>query len=105
MNQLLAKLDGVTELGNILVVGLTNQRALIDGAMLRPGRLEVHVYIGLPDESGRVQILRIHTDKLRQEGCITQEAVDFLPKLATETEGLSGAELAGEYIAASASTS
>jgi vesicle-fusing ATPase len=45
VNQLLAKLDGVTALGNVLVIGMTNRRDLIDEAMLRPGRLEVHVEV------------------------------------------------------------
>ena len=45
VNQLLAKLDGVKELDNVLVIGLTNRRDLIDPALLRPGRLEVHLEI------------------------------------------------------------
>jgi len=45
VNQLLAKLDGVKSAGNVLVVGMTNRRDLIDEAMLRPGRLEVHVEV------------------------------------------------------------
>lgn len=49
VNQLLAKIDGVEELPNILVIGMTNRKDLIDEAILRPGRLEVHVEISLPD--------------------------------------------------------
>ena len=59
VNQILAKLDGVNELGNILVVGLTNRKDLIDDAMLRPGRLELHIHIGLPDERGRGDIVSL----------------------------------------------
>ena len=55
------------EIGNILVVGLTNRMELIDPAMLRPGRLEVHVYVGQPDEKGRIQILNIHTRQMRSQ--------------------------------------
>eukprot|EP00702_Spironucleus_salmonicida_P006409 EST47700.1 ATPase associated with various cellular activities family protein [Spironucleus salmonicida] len=57
VNQLLAKMDGVDSLGNILVVGMTNRKDLIDSALLRPGRFEVHVEIHLPDLQGRHQIL------------------------------------------------
>ena len=49
VNQLLAKMDGVDELDNILVIGLTNRPELIDGALLRPGRLEVQVEVPRPD--------------------------------------------------------
>lgn len=57
MNQLLTNLDGVEGLNNIVVIGMTNRKDLIDEAILRPGRLEVHVEIGLPDEAGRKQII------------------------------------------------
>jgi hypothetical protein len=52
VNQLLAKMDGVKEASNILVVGLTNRPELLDPALLRPGRLEVQLRIGLPDLEG-----------------------------------------------------
>lgn len=53
VNQLLSKMDGVDSLNNILIIGMTNRKDLIDEAVLRPGRLEVHLEIGLPDEFGR----------------------------------------------------
>ena len=52
VNQLLSKIDGVDSLNNILIIGMTNRKDMIDDAILRPGRLEVHVEIGLPDEAG-----------------------------------------------------
>jgi vesicle-fusing ATPase len=65
VNQLLAKMDGVEQLNNILVIGMTNRLDMIDEALLRPGRLEVHMEISLPDEKGRLQIIKIHTSKVR----------------------------------------
>lgn len=65
VNQLLSKLDGVDSLNNILVIGMTNRIDMIDEAMLRPGRLELHLEIGLPEEEGRLQIFRIHTTKMK----------------------------------------
>ncbi|KAI4858915.1 AAA-domain-containing protein [Hypoxylon rubiginosum] len=93
VNQLLSKLDGVDQLNNILLIGMTNRKDMIDDALLRPGRLEVHVEISLPDEHGRVQILNIHTAKIRQ---IEKLAADVsIDELAHLTKNYSGAEISG----------
>lgn len=91
VNQLLSKLDGVEQLDNILLIGMTNRKDMIDEALLRPGRLELHVEIGLPDENGRVEILNIKTAKMREAKRL-DPGVD--PKeLAALTKNYSGAEL------------
>lgn len=93
VNQLLAKLDGVDQLNNILLIGMTNRKDMIDDALLRPGRLEVHMEISLPDESGRVQILKIHTAKMKESGKLDKD-VD-LEALGRLTKNFSGAEISG----------
>lgn len=93
VNQLLAKMDGVDQLNNILVIGMTNRRDLIDIALLRPGRFEVQVEIQLPDEEGRVQIFEIQTKKMRENNMLAND-VD-LKELASLTKNFSGAEIEG----------
>jgi vesicle-fusing ATPase len=101
VNQLLSKIDGVDSLNNILLIGMTNRKDMIDDALLRPGRLEVHVEIGLPDAQGRLQILNIHTGSMRKAKRITQEVLDKLPDIAESAKNFSGAELEGLVKAAS----
>ena len=101
VNQLLSKIDGVDSLNNILLIGMTNRRDMIDDALLRPGRLEVHVEIGLPDKKGRLQILNIHTRNMRQAKRVTQEVIDRLPEIADKCKNFSGAEIEGLVKAAS----
>ena len=101
VNQLLSKIDGVDSLNNILLIGMTNRKDMIDDALLRPGRLEVHVEIGLPDTNGRMQILNIHTRNMRKANRITPEALEKLPTIAEKAKNFSGAELEGLIKAAS----
>lgn len=93
VNQLLSKLDGVKQINNVLVIGMTNRKDMIDEALLRPGRLELHVEIGLPDKDGRLQILNIHTAQMRESKYLSSD-VDLL-LLAEQTKNYSGAELTG----------
>lgn len=93
VNQLLSKLDGVDQLNNILLIGMTNRMDMIDDALLRPGRLELHMEISLPDEFGRVQILKIHTQKMRESSHLGKD-VDIM-ELSRLTKNYSGAEING----------
>ena len=86
-------MDGVDQLNNILIIGMTNRIDMIDEALLRPGRLEVLMEISLPDEHGRYQILNIHTAMMRKNGVIDRD-VD-IKELARLTKNFSGAEIGG----------
>ena len=85
VNQILAKLDGVDTINNILLIGMTNRRELLDTALLRPGRLEVQIEVPLPDKEGRREILQIHFDALRNKGrlsrplCCAIDGVPYIP--------------------------
>jgi len=95
VNQLLSKIDGVDSLNNILLIGMTNRKDMIDDALLRPGRLEVHVEIGLPDTKGRLQILGIHTKNMRESDRISPEVIRRLDEISDKTKNFSGAEIEG----------
>ena len=75
------------------MTGMTNRKDMIDEALLRPGRFEVQMEIGLPDEPGRLQILKIHTAKLSRNRKLASDV--NLPELATLTKNFSGAEIEG----------
>lgn len=93
VNQFLSKIDGVDSLNNILLIGMTNRKDMIDEAVLRPGRLEKHIEIGLPDDKGRLQILNIKTLNMRTKNRMSQEAIDRLPEIGSLTKNFTGAEL------------
>jgi len=99
VNQLLSKIDGVKALNNILLIGMTNRKDMIDEALLRPGRLEVHMEIGLPDEKGRAQIFNIKTKKLRDNSYLAPDV--NLEELAATAKNFSGAEIEGVVKSAS----
>lgn len=90
VSQLLAIMDGIHELDNIFVIAMTNRIDLLDPALLRPGRIEIHVEINLPDFNGRCQIFRIHTKSMRNSHMVDQLDIE---KLANLTDNFSGAEI------------
>ncbi|TEB15405.1 ATP-dependent zinc metalloprotease FtsH [Pelotomaculum sp. FP] len=87
LSQLLTEMDGIEELRRVVVLGATNRLDLIDPALLRPGRFDLQLQLGLPDSAARRQILAVHTRKRP-----VAEDVD-LDGLAAETAGFSGAEI------------
>jgi SpoVK/Ycf46/Vps4 family AAA+-type ATPase len=93
VTQLLTMLDGVEALPNIFVFGLTNRFDLLDEALTRSGRLEIHIEIGLPDVGGRRDILGIHLAKAMSSGHVAAD-VD-LQAIAEATANFTGAELEG----------
>jgi len=87
LNQMLSEMDGIEDLSNVIVIGATNRPDILDPAMLRPGRFDRIVYIPVPEEEGRLQILKIHTKKMPLDKSVS------LKKIAKETEGYTGADL------------
>src|ERR1700754_1352885 len=64
VNTILSEMDGLEELQSVVVIGATNRPNLIDPALLRPGRFDELVYVGVPDKAGRRRILRIQTGRM-----------------------------------------
>lgn len=91
VNQLLSKIDGVDSLNNILLIGMTNRIDMIDDAILRPGRFGIHLKLELPNNTGRLQILKIHTKSLRENKLLHSNV--SLEAYSELTENYSGAEL------------
>ena len=86
VNQLLAEIDGVTGQRGVFIVGATNRPDQLDPALLRGGRLSRTIVLGLPDEAGRLAILKLNTARMPTVGVRLEE-------LARETEGMSPADL------------
>jgi transitional endoplasmic reticulum ATPase len=87
VNTMLAEMDGLEELQGVVVVGATNRPALLDPALLRPGRFDELIYVSVPDLEGRHQILKIHTSDMPLDADVD------LRSLAERTQGYTGADL------------
>lgn len=88
LNQLLTEMDGFDPQVGIIIMGATNRPDVLDPALLRPGRFDRHILVDRPDLNGRIQIFKVHT-----RGHILEKNVD-LKRLAAETPGFAGAEIA-----------
>jgi SpoVK/Ycf46/Vps4 family AAA+-type ATPase len=86
---LLTELDGVESADGVCVVAATNRPEKLDPALLRPGRLEIHVYVPRPNFVARCDVLSLHLRRLRCEPAVFA----YIEVLSTKTEGWNGAEL------------
>ena len=87
VNTILAEMDGLEELQSVVVIGATNRPNLIDPALLRPGRFDELVYVGVPDKVGRRRILAIQTGKMPLAADVD------LDEMADRTDRFTGADL------------
>ena len=96
LNQLLAEMDGLDELQEVLVIGATNRPDLLDSALLRPGRFDKILLVGAPDEKARLSILEIHTKDMpvgnKNKLISKTEKINFLKTISKRTEGYTGAD-------------
>jgi transitional endoplasmic reticulum ATPase len=97
LNQLLAEMDGLEEMNEVLVLGATNRPDMLDPAVLRPGRFDKILLINPPDEKGRKQIFEVHTKKMPigtgKKLLTNSEKSKLLDELAKKTEGYTGADI------------
>ena len=87
LNQLLVEMDGFSDNEGVIVMAATNRADILDNALLRPGRFDRRVYVGLPDIKGRAEILKVHA-----RGKRLGDDVD-LKDIAKGTPGFTGADL------------
>merc|ERR1719352_1447549 len=87
LNQILTEMDGFEGNSGVIVVAATNRSDILDNALLRPGRFDRRVEVGLPDVKGREQILKVHIKNKKLDGEIQ------LKEVAQRTAGFSGADL------------
>lgn len=91
VNQLLTELDGIEPRNHVIVLAATNRLDMVDKSILRSGRFGTHIFVPLPNEEERIEILKVH---LRQTPLSLKVSFsEFLKYLAKKTDGFSGAEL------------
>ena len=97
LNQLLAEMDGLQNLNNVLIIGATNRPDMLDPALLRPGRFDKILLVNASSERGRLEILKIHTKNTPLgdgKKLFTEKRKEsFLKNIAKDTIGYTGADL------------
>jgi len=88
LNQLLVEMDGFEGNDGVIIIAATNRADVLDKALLRPGRFDRQVYVGLPDIRGREQVLKVHMRKVPLDERVSASVI------ARGTPGFSGADLA-----------
>ena len=87
LNQLLAEMDGLEDLNDVLVIGATNRPDMLDTALLRPGRFDRILLVNAPTEEGRYSILEVHTKNMTLNKDVN------LKEISRKTIGYTGADL------------
>ena len=87
LNQLLVEMDGFGRTEGVIVMAATNRADILDPALLRPGRFDRQLYVGIPDAKGRQEILKVHSRDKKLDGSVD------LHTLALATPGFTGADL------------
>jgi len=94
---MLAEMDGLEDLKDILVIGATNRPDMLDPALLRPGRFDKILLVNAPDSKGRLNIIKIHTQKMPlgdgKKAFNDKEKDNMLKELLEKTEGYTGADI------------
>ncbi len=86
VNQMLTEIDGLEDLRDIVVIAATNRPDIIDTALLRPGRFDRIILVGVPDQEARESVFKVHTEKIPLDNVSIKE-------LAEQTEGYVGADI------------
>ena len=87
LNQLLVEMDGFGRTEGVIVLAATNRADILDPALLRPGRFDRQIYVGVPDAKGRQEILKVHSRDKKLDGSVDLRTV------ALSTPGFTGADL------------
>ena len=97
LNQLLAEMDGLEDLNDVLVIAATNRPDMLDTAIMRPGRFDKILLVNAPEEKGRRKIIEIHTKNMPlgigEERLNDEQRKELIKKLAKDTDGYTGADI------------